>query len=94
MGKIVGNAIKLLFSLKDGGNKAKMDKALKKPFETSCHTLRDILTYNRETAFAKEHDFDYILAAGSDEELIARYREKISPKEYEDFRPYADRQLA
>ena len=66
MGEIVGNVIKLFFSLKDGGNKAKMDKALKKPFETSCHTLREILTENRDTAYAKEHEFDYILAAGSD----------------------------
>lgn len=94
MGKIVGNAIKLFFSLKDGGNKAKMDKALLHPFETSCHTLREILTENKNTAYAKEHDFDYILSASSDEELVSRYREKINPNEYEDFRPYVDRQLA
>ncbi len=94
MGKIIGEAIKAYFSIVGGAEKRRMDKALSTPYETSCATLRDILTYNKDTVYGKEHSFDYILSADSNEELIARFREKNKASEYEAFRPYVDRQLA
>ncbi len=94
MGKIIGSVIKAYYSIKGGREKAIMDRALQNPFWASCHTLRHILAYNRDTVYGREHDFAYILDAPDDQTLIARYREKISPSDYEAFRPYVDRQLA
>ena len=94
MGKIAGKLIKAYFSVKGGKEKAIMDRALRDPFKASCHTLRAILSYNKDTSYGLEHDFDYILHAGSDHELISRYREKVQASDYEAFRPYVDRQLS
>ena len=94
MGKIIGEAIKAYFSIVGGKEKRKMDKALSHPYETSCETLRNILSYNKNTVYGKEHNFEYILDAQTNDELIERYRKKLKPGEYENFRPYVDRQLS
>ena len=66
-------------------------KATKNPRKASEKTLREILTFAKDTVYGKEHKFDYILQAPNDTELYARYREQVSPNEYEDLRPYVER---
>lgn len=94
MGKALGVFIKALFSIVGGNEKRKMDKALSNPLHASAHTLRDILEYNKDTAYGKEHRFNEILRASSDEELIEKYRKSLPPCDYESIRPYVDRQLS
>jgi len=50
---MIGEAIKAYFSIVGGAEKRRMDKALSAPYETSCSTLRDILTYNKDTVYGK-----------------------------------------
>lgn len=80
-----------LLRVAGGINYRKLVKASKNPRQASEQTLRGILTYGKDTEFGKEHDFEYILAAKDDNELYARYAEKIAPSDYEDYRPYIDR---
>lgn len=94
MGKLIGKLAKAYFTIKVSGVKHKLDTALEHPFESSCRTLRDILTYCKDTEYARDHDFDYILSAKDDEELLKRYREKIQAGGYENFRPYVDKHLS
>lgn len=93
MGKTLGHFIKLVYNVIGGTEKRKMDKALKDPLHTSAETLRRILTYNQYTVFSRQHDFEEILTAKTDEELITRFREKVQPCDYEDIRVYIDKQL-
>ncbi|MBO4587689.1 MAG: GH3 auxin-responsive promoter family protein [Bacteroidales bacterium] len=81
----------LLLGMAGGIQYIALQKATKNPRKASEQTLRGILTYAKDTVYGKEHKFDYILAAETDEELYKRYREQIHPNEYEDFRPYVDR---
>lgn len=80
-----------LLRVAGGINYRKLVKASKNPRQASEQTLRGILTYGKDTEFGKEHDFEYILAAKDDNELYARYADKIAPSDYEDYRPYIDR---
>lgn len=69
-----------------------LERASENPAATSAHTLRAILEYARGSAFGKEHDFSSILEAKSDEELFSRYAAAVKPCDYEDMRPYVERQ--
>ena len=66
-------------------------KATKNPQASSEKTLRDILTFAKDTVYGKEHRFDYILEAADAKELYKRYQENVKPNEYEDLRPYVER---
>lgn len=83
--------VTFLLRVAGGINYRKLVKASKDPRKASETTLRGILTYGKDTLYGKEHDFEYILAAKDDAELYRRYAEKITPSDYEDFRPYVER---
>ena len=69
----------------------KLKKVSKDPRKASEKTLRQILTYAKDSVYGKEHHFADILKATTDEELYRLYRENVKPNEYEDLRPYVDR---
>lgn len=66
-------------------------KATSNPRKASEKTLREILTYAKDTVYGKEHHFAEILEAENDKELYARYQKYVQPNEYEDLRPYVER---
>lgn len=69
----------------------KLKKAARNPRKTSENTLRGILEYAKDTVYGKEHHFDEILRAKTDEELYERYRKNVPANDYEDLRPYVER---
>ena len=69
----------------------KLKRVSKDPRKASEKTLRQILTYAKDSVYGKEHHFEDILKAKTDEELYRLYRENVKPNEYEDLRPYVDR---
>ena len=81
----------LLLGMAGGIQYRALLKATKNPRKASENTLREILTYAKDTVYGKEHKFEYILEATNDTELYKRYREQVKPNEYEDLRPYVER---
>ena len=80
-----------LLGMAGGIEYLKLKNASKDPDASSEKTLRAILEYAKDTVYGKEHDFSYILAAESSNELFRRYQEKVKTSDYEDFRPYVER---
>jgi len=68
-----------------------MKKASKNGKKASANCLRDILTASKDTVYGKEHHFDKILAAKTDDEMFALYQKNVKINDYEDFRPYIER---
>lgn len=66
-------------------------KASESPRSASAQTLRAILEYTKDSVYGKEHNFDKVLAAASDDELFKLYAENVKPNDYEDLRPYVER---
>ncbi|MBQ0044882.1 MAG: GH3 auxin-responsive promoter family protein [Bacteroidales bacterium] len=66
-------------------------KASESPRSASAQTLRAILEYTKDSVYGKEHNFDKVLAATSDDELFKLYAENVKPNDYEDLRPYVER---
>ena len=54
-------------------------------------TLRGILNYAKDTEWGKQHNFAEILAAPTDEELVARYQKNVPVTDYEVIRPLIER---
>lgn len=81
----------LLLGLAGGIQYLKLKSASRHPRREQAKTLRGILTYAKDSVYGREHHFDQILAAKTDDELFARYQQNIAPSEYEDFRPYVNR---
>lgn len=62
------------------------------PRQIAEKTLRDILTLSRDTVYGREHHFDVILKATSDEELYRLYRNYVPANDsFENLRPYVER---
>lgn len=68
-----------------------LKRASKNPRKAQEKTLREILTYARETEYGKEHQFAEILEAKTDTELYARYQKYVQLNDYEDLRPYVEK---
>ena len=81
----------LLLGMAGGIQYRALVKATKDPRKASEQTLREILTYAKDTVYGREHFFDDILEAKDDKELYARYQKWVKPNEYEDLRPYVER---
>lgn len=81
----------LLLGMAGGIQYNALVKASKDPRKSSEKTLREILTYAKDTVYGREHHFDEILQAKDDNELYALYRKWVKPNEYEDLRPYVER---
>ena len=85
---LVANA---LLGMAGGIQYRSLKKATRNPQKSSEQTLRNILTYAKDTVYGKEHGFDYILQAENDVELYKRYQEKVQVNDYENLRPYVER---
>jgi len=68
-----------------------MKKASKHGRKASANCLRGILTTSKDTVYGKEHQFEKILTAKTDNELFELYRKKVPINDYENFRPYIER---
>ncbi len=68
-----------------------LKKASKDPAKTSANTLRSILTYAKDSVYGKEHHFDKILQAKTDDALFAAYQKHVPVNDYEDLRSYVER---
>lgn len=68
-----------------------LKRASKNPRKEQEKTLREILTYARDTEYGKEHHFAEILEAKTDIELYARYQKYVQLNDYEDLRPYVEK---
>ncbi|MDR0759224.1 MAG: GH3 auxin-responsive promoter family protein [Treponema sp.] len=53
--------------------------------------LRTFLTNSKDTVYGKEHGFQTILEAGTNEELFDRFRKHVPINDYEMLRPYVER---
>lgn len=81
----------MLLGLAGGIQYLKLKSVSRHPRKTQAETLRAILNYAKDSVYGKEHHFDAILTAKTDDELFALYQKNIAPSEYEDFRPYVNR---
>ena len=70
---------------------AKLNQASRNPQAAAAKTLRNIITYAKDTAYGKEHNFAQILEAKTDEELYRLWQQNVPVNEYEDLRPYVER---
>ena len=68
-----------------------LKRASKNPRKAQEKTLREILTYARDTEYGKEHHFAEILEAKTDTELYAHYQKYVQLNDYEDLRPYVEK---
>ena len=68
-----------------------VNKAAKNCAVTEEQTLRGILQYAKDSEWGKLHNFSYILAAKTPEELFKRWQENVPPAEYEDLEPFIER---
>ena len=84
--------INLLIRLVGKGQIRALRLANLTPKTTSELTLRNILLYARDTEYGKEHHFREILQALNHEELLRRYHKYVSPNNYDNLRPYIERQ--
>ena len=57
----------------------------------SENTLRQILNISKNTVYGKEHHFEEILAAPTNEEFFALYNHLVPPNDFEALRPYVER---
>jgi len=83
--------IKLLLTI--AGKKCinEMKKASKDGKKASANVLKNILTVSKDTVYGKEHKFEEILAAKTDDELFKLYQKNVPINDYENLRPYIDR---
>lgn len=80
-----------LLGMAGGIQYLKLKLASRNPRLSQERTLRDILTYSKDSVYGREHDFAWILEAQDDTELYRRYRLKVAAHDYETIRPYMDR---
>ena len=68
-----------------------MTKASKDGKKASAECLRSTLVMSKDTVYGKEHHFDEILAAKTDDELFQLYQKHVPINSYEDMSPYIER---
>lgn len=62
------------------------ERATRQPRAIQARVLREVIQANRDTVFGRRHDF-------ADIHDYEAYKRKVPIREYEDLRPYIDRQL-
>jgi hypothetical protein len=83
--------IRLLLTIVGKKCLKEMKKASKNGKKSSAACLRNILTTSKDTVFGKEHNFEEILKAKTDDELFALYQKNVKINDYEDLRHYVER---
>lgn len=84
--------INLLIRLVGKGQIRALKLANLTPKTASELTLRNILRYAKNTEYGKDHHFSEILQALTHEELLKRYHKYVTPGDYDNLRPYIERQ--
>jgi len=84
-------AANLLIGLSGGFGFLRLRRSLRVPRRSSAKALRFILGSAKDTLYGREHDFSHILEAKDDETLFKRYRDSVTPNQYENLRPYVER---
>lgn len=80
-----------LLSVAGGIQYLRFKQAAKNPSKSQEKTLREILTYAKDSVYGKEHHFAEILKAKDAKELFALYQKNVPVNDYEDLQPYIER---
>jgi hypothetical protein len=83
--------IRLLLTIVGKKCLGEMNKASKDGKHSSAECLRRILTTSKDTEYGREHHFEDVLAAKSDDEFFELYQKNVKINDYEDLRPYIER---
>ena len=83
--------IRLLLTIVGKKIMKEMKQASKDGKKSTADCLRRVLTTSKDTVYGKEHNFDKILAAKTDDELFELYQKNVPVNDYEDLRPYIER---
>ncbi|MCR4965962.1 MAG: GH3 auxin-responsive promoter family protein [Bacteroidales bacterium] len=83
--------INLFLRVFGGLQTIRLKRASQHPRLASERTLREILKISKDTVYGKEHHFEEILAAPTDEELFALYQHLVPANDFEALRPYVER---
>ena len=83
--------IRLLLSLVGNKMMKRMTKASKNGKKSSADCLRSILATSKDSVYGKEHHFEEILGAKTDDELFALYQKYVKINDYESLSPYIER---
>lgn len=86
--------INTMLMLVGGSQTIRLKKWSRKPRHAAEKTLRDILTYAKNTVYGREHHFERILSATSSEDLFRLYRMYVPVNEnFETLRPYVEKHM-
>ncbi len=83
--------INTLLRIAGGFQTWRLRHASRHPRMASENTLRQILNISKNTVYGKEHHFEEILAAPTNEEFFALYDHLVPPNDFEALRPYVER---
>jgi len=83
--------IRLLLTIVGKKCLKEMTKASKNGKKASAECLRGTLSWAKDTVYGKEHKFEEILAAKTDDELFKLYQKNVPINSYEDMSPYIER---
>ncbi len=83
--------INILLWIAGGIQTLRLRLASRRPRLASESTLRDILKISKDTVYGKEHFFEKIIGAPTDEELFALYQHFVPANDFEALRPYVER---
>ncbi|MBQ2541514.1 MAG: GH3 auxin-responsive promoter family protein [Paludibacteraceae bacterium] len=86
--------INIMLMLVGGTQTVRLKRWSRKPRHAAEKTLRDILSYARDTVYGREHHFDRILSATTSEDLFRLYRMYVPVNEnFETLRPYVEKHM-
>lgn len=83
--------INTLLGIAGGIQTIRLRRASQHPRLASERTLRDILKISKSTFYGRQHHFEQMLSAPTDEELFALYQHLVPANDYEALRPLVER---
>ncbi len=86
--------INTMLMLVGGSQTIRLRKWSRRPRQAAEKTLRDILTFAKDTVYGREHHFERILSATTSEDLFRLYRMYVPVNEsFETLRPYVEKHM-
>ena len=86
--------INTMLMLVGGSQTIRLKRWSRRPRHAAEKTLRDILTYAKDTVYGREHHFERILSATTSEDLFRLYRMYVPVNEnFETLRPYVEKHM-
>lgn len=83
--------INTLLAIAGGIPTIRLRQASRHPRLASERTLRDILKISQNTFYGRQHHFEHILSAPTDEELFFLYQHLVPANDFEALRPFVER---